>query len=126
MADPPARPFLRRGPSGPLQGDVQAGIIQAGYDQSEKTQVLFEQSGFIPRLGPPDLDPLQVVLEGITPGNFLEFDWSFTAAANSSSNFVAVVTVVYFGDDPPPAFPEDSSRCGTGDRPSLLRPGLRG
>jgi hypothetical protein len=107
MADPPARPFLRRGPSGPLQGDPPAAaIIQAGYDQAEKTQVINDVEGFIPRVGAPDLDPLQVVLEDITPENFIEFDWSMSAAADATNNFVAAGAVVYFGADPPPAYPD--------------------
>lgn len=105
MADPPARPFLRRGPSGPLQGDPVTSILQAGYDQSTKTQALAEgdAGGFIPRDGFPEFNPLQVVLEDIVPGNFLEIDWSFTAVANSGGiNPVAIILLVFFGDDPPP------------------------
>jgi hypothetical protein len=113
MADPPARPFLRRGPSGPLQPDDGiTSIIQIGYDQNTKFQPLIPKDGFLPRdFGLPLGAPLQVVFEEITPGNFLEVDWSLTAIyleseAGEGDNDIAVVAVVSFLPEPlPPVGP---------------------
>lgn len=69
------RPFLRRGPSGPLADTT--GLIQCGYDQPTKSQPLAPSSGFvtpIPRDATPL--PLQVQLPNVVPGNSLEIDCS--------------------------------------------------
>lgn len=77
MPIPADRPFLRRGPSGPLMPPIASGgIVQVGYDQPIKT-VQFDtvSDSVVPR----DLSgtPLQVVLPGVTPGNFLEVEYRF-------------------------------------------------
>jgi len=69
------RPFLRRGPSGPLANAT--GLIQVGYDQPIKSQPLAASNGFVtpvPRSATPT--PLQVQLPNVTPGNSLEIDFS--------------------------------------------------
>lgn len=72
------RPFLRRGPSGPL-AVISSGLVQVGYDQPEKTQSLplSDPVSVIPRTAvvPGPAAPLQVLLPGVVPGNFLEIDY---------------------------------------------------
>ncbi len=64
------RPFQRRGPSGPLGA---GGIIQIGMDEMVGEFELPDDEAFVPRNEAGD--PLRVVLENVTPGNFLEVDW---------------------------------------------------
>jgi hypothetical protein len=90
------RPFLRRGPSGPL-ADIVAGLIQCGYDQPIKTQTLQAVVGpFLTVPRDADLNPLQVQLPNVTPGNILEVDFSgnLVNGGDGSSNiaFIAVVS----------------------------------
>jgi len=89
------RPFLRRGPSGPLAPKL--GLIQCGYDQPIKTQVL-------PTAGPTTtiprdvaLAPLQVQLPGVVPGNVLEVDFNLNLPNGGDDPVqVAVFGVVSF------------------------------
>jgi hypothetical protein len=83
-------------------------IIQCGYDQNEKTQLLTDEIGFIPRDAADPPNPLQVVLENLTPGNFLDLDWSFTSAyQDEGQNSMAIVPFVFFNNTDPPDPPDD-------------------
>ena len=91
------RPFLRRGPSGPLANAT--GLIQCGYDQPIKSQLL-PTSSFnhaVPR--DAALNPLQVQLPNVTPGNVLEVDFSgmFGNQGNASSDLAFIVAVSFDG-----------------------------
>lgn len=65
------RPFLRRGPSGPL---ADSAIVQVGYDEIVEEVTLPDVGGaFVPRNAAGD--PLRVVLPDVQPGNYIEVDW---------------------------------------------------
>jgi len=82
------RPFLRRGPSGPL-AESQGGIVQIGYDQPTDALVVPPALGaFFPRNFAGD--PLRVILPQVTPGNTLEVDWR--------ANLEAGIDVAYSTD----------------------------
>jgi hypothetical protein len=101
-----ARPFQRRGPSGPLAAKL-LGIIQRGYDQTEKSQPLGTTSTFLATI-PKNaaLDPLQVVLPGVVPGNVLEVDLSvYIRNQNAGVELFSVAAAVSFVDAP--VFPAD-------------------
>jgi hypothetical protein len=64
------RPFLRRGPSGPL---ADGGLVQVGYDEIIQSIVLPDDDAIVPRNAAGD--PLRVELPSVTPGNYLEVDY---------------------------------------------------
>lgn len=82
------RPFLRRGPSGPLAAQI-AGLIQCGYDQPEKSQPLPTSgpTSVIPRTA---LAPLQVQLPDVVPGNILETDFSLQIFNEDDTNPITI------------------------------------
>lgn len=92
------RPYLRRGPSGPL-ADPDT-IVQVGYDQAVESMLVPPGGGgaFFPRNVAGD--PLAVELPDVEPGNFLEVDIRFNLQAAIDDaypttfgwSFVAVVT----------------------------------
>lgn len=86
------RPFLRRGPSGPLAAKP-AGLIQCGYDQPEKSQPLPTSSptSVIPR--DALLAPLQVQLPDVVPGNILETDFSLQLLNSDDTNPITINVV---------------------------------
>ena len=89
------RPFLRRGPSGPLAPKF--GLIQCGYDQPVKSQLL-PTSGPVTVI-PRDalLAPLQVQLLDIEPGNILEVDFDLNLVDSDVGGInVGVIPVVSF------------------------------
>jgi len=101
-----ARPFQRRGPSGPLATKL-LGVIQLGYDQTEKSQPLTTGTPFLATI-PKNiaLDPLQVVLPGVVPGNVLEVDINvYVRNDNAGAAPFAVAAAVSFVDAP--VFPAD-------------------
>lgn len=101
------RPFLRRGPSGPL-ADRDLGDIQDGYDQVIEELFIPNTTGdfaLFPRnqVG----DPVRVVLPSVRPGNFLEVDMRFTLQAATGDQsyptnlfFNAIAVVTFDGSDP--------------------------
>lgn len=100
------RPFLRRGPSGPL-ADRDIGDIQDGYDQV--VEALFVPDtvdlAFFPRNA--DGDPLKVTLPDVRPGNFLEVDIRLNLAGAigdgsypTDFTFTALAVVTFDGTDP--------------------------
>jgi hypothetical protein len=103
-----ARPYQRRGPSGPLAFKGGLGLIQVGYDQPFKIDeilpVAVPFTATIPRN--PALDPLQVVLPDVTPGNILEVDFNLNLLDGTinPANFAALA-IVSFKDAP--VFPTD-------------------
>lgn len=122
------RPFLRRGPSGPLAA---SSIIQMGYDEVvEEVGLPASFGAFVPRNEAGD--PLRVVLPNVTPGNFLEIDFrmQFTSEdiyyyAELEIDFVAIVS--FDGSDPvigPPSFLLFNSSAGVVADP-LDDPGSR-
>ena len=102
------RPFLRRGPSGPLAVDGARKIAQAGYDQPDDTMIVPPTTGaFFPRKS--DGSPLKVVLSDVTPGNFLEVDFRANLEAAVDQSYpteftVKAIPVVTF-DGSAPAVP---------------------
>lgn len=101
------RPFLRRGPSGPRANTPDGGgIIQVGYDQPIKT-VTIGSSPPVPVV-PRDADgnPLQVILPGVTPGNFLEVDYRILLVLIGESDVAATFrAIVSFDGVTPAVFP---------------------
>ena len=94
-----ARPFLRRGPSGPLA--TPSAIVQVGFDEVVVDDTPNTVAASVGTMFPRDvaLAPLRVVLDGVTPGNVLEIDFRATIARLSQEyltqfdlNTVAVVT----------------------------------
>lgn len=75
-----ARPFLRRGPSGPLA--TPSAIVQVGFDEVVYDSPLDTVAASVGAMFPRDvaLAPLRVVLDGVTPGNVLEIDFRATIA----------------------------------------------
>jgi len=99
------RPYLRRGPSGPLAVGAAREIVQAGYDQPVNTMIVPPSQGALfPRS--TDGKPLKVVLSDVTPGNFLEVDFraSLEAAVDVSYptefTFKAIAVVSFNGSAP--------------------------
>ena len=95
-----ARPFLRRGPSGPL---ADGGIRQVGYDEIVEALELPEDEAFVPRNQAGD--PLRVVLPDVIPGNTIEVDWRMNFSSNPyyymdpfAVTFAALIT--FDGSDP--------------------------
>lgn len=71
------RPFLRRGPSGPLAENSNS-IIQVGFDQvvDEEVDLVPTDSGLeVPRSVE---DPIRVILPDVTPGNYVLVTWTCT------------------------------------------------
>lgn len=100
------RPFLRRGPSGPLA--AQYPIVNEGYDQvvvdgESSLTVAASLGAMFPRNAA--LDPLKVELDGVTPGNVLEVDYRMTIARLSADyqtqfDFDTVAVVTFDGSAP--------------------------
>lgn len=99
------RPFLRRGPSGPL-ADPALGIIQVGYDQAIENFVVPPAAGGA--IFPRDAagNPVSVVLPDVVEGNFLEVDWRMNIEAAiddaypTTFSWGAVAIVTFDGVDP--------------------------
>lgn len=99
------RPFLRRGPSGPLAASAAREIVQIGYDQSDDNMLVPPSAAaFFPRTS--DGAPLKVVLTDVTPGNVLEVDWrlnleaAIDVAYPANFNFQAIAVVTFDGSAP--------------------------
>ncbi len=87
-----------------------AASVKVGYDQNEKSQALSDGDGLIPSDGATPPNPLQVVLTGLKPGNFIEIDWNLAAQTNDGvDQYIAVVALVSFD-----ATPTDPVVDGTG------------
>lgn len=99
------RPFLRRGPSGPLAVS-QGGIVQVGYDQAEKSQSLTDSSSYAEVIPRDASDPLQVELPEVQAGNYIEVDFSLHVANNTGGNgTITAAPVVSFVASP--TYPDD-------------------
>jgi hypothetical protein len=106
MTIPNGRPFLRRGPSGPLAVDAAREILQIGYDQPDDTMIVppSASGAFFPRKSTGA--PLKVVLADVTPGDFLEIDFraNLEAAVDESYaaefTFKAIAVVTFDGSAP--------------------------
>jgi len=87
------RPFLRRGPSGPLANRL--GLIQAGWDQPEKTQPLPLTPPTPSSTLPRDIafNPIQVQLPGVVPGNVLEVDYNVQLLNFSDDTLIQVLII---------------------------------
>jgi hypothetical protein len=71
------RPFLRRGPSGPLA--VAGAIVQIGYDVIREEMAVapgVDELAFLPRNAA--LDPLEVIFPNFSLGDILEVDFRFS------------------------------------------------
>lgn len=102
------RPFLRRGPSGPLAVQGLA-IVQVGYDEcvgdGKVTDFVIPASAgaIFPRNGAGD--PLRVVLEGVVPGNVLEVDYRISIERSlgdyqAAYDFNVIAIVTFDGSSP--------------------------
>lgn len=76
------RPFLRRGPSGPLATDVGA-LVRVGYDIIAEEMEIEGGASFLPRN--TALDPLQVTFPEFTAGNTLEVDFNLNGTWESET-----------------------------------------
>jgi hypothetical protein len=97
------RPFLRRGPSGPLADHL--GLIQVGYDQPVDLMDIPPASfAKFPRnlAG----DPVKVILPNVIPGNALEVDWRANLVSQEGGayavtfGFAMVALVSFDGSEP--------------------------
>jgi len=123
------RPIQRRGPSGPA-AQAPASMVQEGYDEAEGLDYIVAASpgAIVPRNVAGD--PLQVVLDGVTPGNVLEVDYRATIArvgADYLTNFDLIwVPVVTFDGSlpivPSPATFYVDNTSGGGNQTSLTTP----
>jgi hypothetical protein len=87
------RPFLRRGPSGPLATGVGA-EIQVGYDAAREELVLSGtgEPQFLPRDGVGT--PLEVIFPSFATGNTLECDLRLGALGDSEASMQLIAAIV--------------------------------
>jgi len=88
----------------PERSAARLGLLKVGYDQPLDTQLLDIAATVLPR---SLIDPLQVQLLGVTPGNVLEVDC--TASINNTDEVnghgIVTIAVVNFGAAPAPFGP---------------------
>jgi hypothetical protein len=85
----------------PERGPINGGVLKVGYDQPIETQML-SSSGLAQLPRDLALNPLQVQLSGISPGNVLEVDCTASFTAQETDRQINTFVAVSFSLAPPP------------------------